>query len=95
MRQRACAASLVLGCTLLPDETTILNFRRFIEDNNLNVLILDKVNQHMSRKGLLLKTGTIIDAIIQLPSRAPPRTNLVSVILRCIRPRKQPSGTLA
>jgi transposase, IS5 family len=36
MRQRACAASLVLSCTLLPNETTILNFRRFIEDNNLS-----------------------------------------------------------
>jgi IS5 family transposase len=79
----------------LPDESTILNFRRLIGDNNLNVLILDKVNQHMSRRRLLLKTGTIIDAIIQLPSRAPPKTNLVSVILRCIRPKKEPSGTLA
>jgi transposase, IS5 family len=79
----------------LPDESTILNFRRLIGDNNLSGLILDKVNQRLSRKGLLLKTGTIIDAIIRLPSRAPPKTNLVSVILRCIRPKKQPSGTLA
>jgi transposase, IS5 family len=48
----------------IPDETTILNFRRFIEDNDLSVLILDKVNQHLSRQGLLLKTGTIVDATI-------------------------------
>jgi transposase, IS5 family len=62
MRSRASAASLTSNCTLFPDETTILNFRRFIEDNDLSVLILDKVNQHLSRKGLLLKTGTIVDA---------------------------------
>jgi transposase, IS5 family len=48
----------------IPDESTILNFRRFIEDNDLSVLILDKVKQHLSRKGLLLKTGTIVDATI-------------------------------
>jgi IS5 family transposase len=48
----------------VPDETTILNFRRFIEDNDLSMLILDKVNQHLARKGLLLKTGTIVDATI-------------------------------
>lgn len=48
----------------VPDESTILNFRRFIEDNDLSMLILDKVNQHLARKGLLLKTGTIVDATI-------------------------------
>jgi transposase, IS5 family len=53
----------------VPDETTIVNLRRFIEDNDLSVLILDKVNQNLARKGLLLKTGTIVDAtIINAPS---------------------------
>ena len=44
----------------VPDETTILNFRRFIEDNDLSIDILDKINQHLARKGLLLKTGTVV-----------------------------------
>ena len=48
----------------VPDETTILNFRRFIEDNDLSIDILDKINQHLARKGLLLKTGTVVDATI-------------------------------
>jgi transposase, IS5 family len=42
----------------------IESMRRLIADNGLRMLILDKVNQHLSRKGLLLKTGTIIDATI-------------------------------
>ena len=45
----------------VPDETTILNFRRFIEDNDLSIDILDKINQHLARKGLLLKTGTVVE----------------------------------
>ena len=44
----------------VPDETAILNFRRFIEDNDLSIDILDKINQHLARKGLLLKTGTVV-----------------------------------
>ena len=53
----------------IPDETTILNFRRLIETNELAPRIFDRVNAHLSRKGLLLKRGTIVDAtIIAAPS---------------------------
>jgi IS5 family transposase len=53
----------------IPDETTILNFRRIIEQNELAPMILDKVNTHLSRKGLMLKRGSIVDAtIIAAPS---------------------------
>lgn len=53
----------------IPDETTILNFRRIIETNNLAPMILDKVNAHLAHKGLMLKRGSIVDAtIIAAPS---------------------------
>jgi len=53
----------------IPDETTILNFRHLLEANDLAEDILKLVNQHLARKGLLLKKGSIVDAtIIAAPS---------------------------
>jgi transposase, IS5 family len=53
----------------IPDETTILNFRRLIETNELAPMIFDKVNAYLTRKGLMLKRGSIVDAtIIPAPS---------------------------
>jgi IS5 family transposase len=53
----------------IPDETTILNFRRRIEENDLAEDILKLVNRHLTNKGLMLKRGTIVDAtIISAPS---------------------------
>jgi len=53
----------------IPDETTILNFRRMLEDNELAPEILARVNAYLSRKKLLLKRGSIVDAtIIAAPS---------------------------
>ena len=43
----------------IPDETTILNFRRRIETNDLAPRILEQVNAHLSHKGLMLKRGKI------------------------------------
>ncbi len=53
----------------IPDETTILNFRHLLEENDLAEDILKEVNAHLTRKGLLLKRGSIVDAtIIAAPS---------------------------
>jgi len=53
----------------IPDETTILNFRRLLETHELAPQLLTAVNAHLCRKGLLLKQGTIVDAtIIAAPS---------------------------
>jgi IS5 family transposase len=53
----------------IPDESTILNFRHLLEANDLADDILKAVNAHLSRKGLLLKRGSIVDAtIIAAPS---------------------------
>ena len=61
-------ARLTLNAAI-PDETTILNFRRLLETNELAPMILERINAHLSRKNLLLKQGTIVDAtIIAAPS---------------------------
>ena len=53
----------------IPDETTILNFRRLIETHELAPEILGRVNAYLARKGPLLKRGSIVDAtIIAAPS---------------------------
>jgi len=53
----------------IPDETTILNFRHMLEESDLAEDIFKQVNAHLSRKGLLLKRGSIVDAtIIAAPS---------------------------
>ena len=53
----------------IPDETTILNFRRLLETHKLAPKIFEAVNADLTRQGLLLKRGSIIDAtIISAPS---------------------------
>ena len=53
----------------LPDESTILRFRHLLEKNNLAAEILRVVNELLTTKGLMLKTGTVVDAtLIAAPS---------------------------
>jgi IS5 family transposase len=53
----------------IPDETTILNFRHLLEEYDLATDVLSRVNAHLTRKGLMLKRGSIVDAtIIAAPS---------------------------
>ncbi|WP_202844159.1 IS5 family transposase [Luteimonas saliphila] len=53
----------------IPDETTILNFRHLLEGHDLSKRMLEAVNGHLIKRGLLLRQGTIVDAtIIDAPS---------------------------
>ena len=53
----------------LPDETTILRFRRLLETHKLAEQMLSTVNALLVDKGLLLKAGTVVDAtLISAPS---------------------------
>lgn len=53
----------------IPDETTILNFRRLLEQYELAPEILKRVNALLVGKGLMCKQGSIVDAtIIAAPS---------------------------
>ena len=53
----------------LPDESTILRFRHLLEAHTLSLQILATVNATLAAKGLLLKSGTVVDAtLIAAPS---------------------------
>ncbi len=53
----------------LPDETTILNSRHFLERYKLGDKIFQEVNRHLKVQGLMLREGSIVDAsIIDAPS---------------------------
>jgi transposase, IS5 family len=53
----------------LPDESTILRFRHRLEKHKLSEQLLATVNALLTEKGLLLKTGTVVDAtLIAAPS---------------------------
>ncbi len=57
------------GLDDIPDETTILNFRRLLETHGLAGRMLEAVNAHLARKGQSLRSGTIVDAtLIAAPS---------------------------
>lgn len=62
-------AHLDVGITRLPDESTILRFRHLLEEHGLGQQILATVNVKLIERGLLLKTGTVVDAtLIAAPS---------------------------
>lgn len=53
----------------VPDETTILNFRRILERHKLSEKFLQISHDYLEQKGLKVSKGTIMDAtIIQAPS---------------------------
>jgi len=53
----------------IPDETTILNFRHFIERHKFGKRLFESVLEHLDRQGLKLHEGSIVDAsIISAPT---------------------------
>ena len=59
-----CFAGLSLTRGSVPDETTILHFRRLLETHALAPKVLAAINTHLTDQGLLLRQGTIVDATI-------------------------------
>ena len=58
-----------LSLERIPDETTILNFRRLLEKHELAAGILAVINGYLGDRGLFLRQGTIVDAtLINAPS---------------------------
>ena len=57
------------GAARMPDETTILRFRHLLEKHDLAPQVLGTINAGLAQHGLMLKTGTVVDAtIIAAPS---------------------------
>jgi IS5 family transposase len=62
-------ARIELSEDKVPDETSILNFRHLLEEHDLTKAMFNTINGLMEGKGLLLRSGTIVDAtIIAAPS---------------------------
>jgi len=57
-------AGIELNETAIPDETTLLKFRRRLERYGLAAQMLATVNAHLVDQGLLLREGTMVDATI-------------------------------
>lgn len=55
-------AGLGDGVSRLPDETTILRFRHLLEAHDLAADMLRVVNDILQAKGMMLRTGTAVDA---------------------------------
>jgi len=52
-----------------PDATTLLKFRRLLEENNLCECLFKDLNARLESSGLIMRGGTILDAtIIKAPS---------------------------
>jgi IS5 family transposase len=48
----------------VPDATTLLKFRRLLEEKALTKKIFEGINTHLAAQGLLLREGTMVDATI-------------------------------
>ena len=62
-------AKLDTGMSRIPDETTILRFRRLIETHDLGKAMFAAINTKLAEAGFMLKAGTVVDAtLIAAPS---------------------------
>src|ERR1700675_160916 len=64
-------AAIDLSVTTVPDATTVLNFRHWLERHDLTRALFDEIGAMLEERGLLMRQGTIIDATI---IAAPPST---------------------
>lgn len=54
---------------VIPDESSILNFRRLLERHRLTEALFAEINAHLAEQGFIVGKGTIVDAtIISAPS---------------------------
>jgi IS5 family transposase len=64
-------AGIDLTAAAVPDATTIMNFRHWLERHELSQALFAEVSAMLEERGLLMRQGTIVDATI---IAAPPST---------------------
>src|SRR5260370_3767720 len=64
-------AGIDLAVESVPDATTVLNFRHWLEQHELTKVLFEEVGAMLEERGLLMRQGTIVDATI---IAAPPST---------------------
>ena len=74
----------------LPDESTVLRFRHRLEKHKLTEQILATVDELLTQRGWLLKTGTVVDATL-IPCRGSITCHLLNPGARCAASLALPS----
>lgn len=64
-------AGIELNRDPVPDATTVLHFRHWLEQHGLTKVLFEEVGAMLAERGLLMRQGTIVDATI---IAAPPST---------------------
>jgi IS5 family transposase len=95
-------AGIDLAVDAVPDETTILNFRHWLERHDLAKGLFEEVGAMLEERGLLMrqepapaKAGGRLSMPRSSPRRPRRRTSRKRATRRCIRPRRATSGTSA
>ncbi len=57
-------AGIDLAAVTVPDATTVMNFRHWLERHDLTKVLFDEVGATLEERGLLMRQGTIVDATI-------------------------------
>lgn len=79
-----------LGEEAVPDETTICRFRHLLEQHRLTEQLFALVRGLLERRGLLMKSGTIVDAtIISAPSSTKNATGTRDPEMKQVRKGKE------
>ena len=85
-------AGVSTDADVIPDETSILNFRRLLERQQLTERLFGEINAHLSERGLFVGKGTIVDAtIINAPSST---KNASAADAASSGSRKRPNGSV-
>jgi len=64
-------AGIELNRDAVPDATTVLLFRHWLEEHGLTKVVFEEIGSMLQERGLLMRQGTIVDATI---IAAPPST---------------------
>jgi len=81
-------------CESIPDETTILNFRHYLEVHKVGKRIFETINQHLADKGLRLREGPLVDATIMQHLHLS-KMQIMHVTRKCIKPKRVMNGITA
>jgi IS5 family transposase len=62
-------AGVKTDADVIPDESSILNFRRLLERHQLSEVLFAEITAHLAERGFIVGKGTVVDAtIINAPS---------------------------
>jgi IS5 family transposase len=94
-------AGIDLTVAAVPDATTIMNFRHWLESHELSQALFAEVSAMLEERGLLMRQslprrrpGAQSLMRRSSPPRHRPKTSRRAAIRRCTRPRKAISGNL-